>query len=108
MKAYDAPVLIALDDALRAVYWFKADLKSMLTRAGVPEQIVRQRARDRNVLQPDGNRIGLGGPNPDGQIAIRVLLPKDDHPLVVHEAEADALDAELFHEHHLLTFTLAR
>lgn len=41
MKAYDAPVLIALDDALRAVYWFKADLKSMLTRAGVPEQMVQ-------------------------------------------------------------------
>ena len=41
MKAYDPSVLIALDDALKAAYWYKADLKSMLIRAGVPEEMVQ-------------------------------------------------------------------
>jgi len=40
MKAYDVSVLLALEDALKAAYWYKSDLKSMLIRSGVPDQIV--------------------------------------------------------------------
>ncbi|WP_170319747.1 restriction endonuclease [Polyangium spumosum] len=40
MKVYSAVILNALVDALRTIYWFQNDLRSFLTRAGVPADVL--------------------------------------------------------------------
>lgn len=40
MKVYPASVIDALGESLRCLYWYKDDLRSFLTRAGLPRSIV--------------------------------------------------------------------
>lgn len=42
MKVYTATVADALGEALRCMYWYKDDLRSFLTRAGVPPSLTAQ------------------------------------------------------------------
>src|SRR3990172_1342334 len=61
------------------------------------EQGVGEGPGDGDLLEPHGDRVRLSRPDPDRQVAIRFLLFENHYPLVVHQANTDALYRELDH-----------
>ena len=61
------------------------------------QEVVGQGAGYTEVLQLDRNGVGLGRTNPDGQIAVGVILAENHHSLVIHRTDPDAVNSHLFH-----------
>src|SRR3990170_4150199 len=61
------------------------------------EQVVGEGPGDGDLLKPHGDRVRLSRPDPDREIAVGFLLFENHYPLVVHQADANALYRELDH-----------
>src|SRR3990170_1384925 len=61
------------------------------------EQVVGEGPGHGNLLESHGDRVRLSRPDPDRQVAVGFLLFENHHPLVVHQADTDALYRELDH-----------
>ncbi len=56
---------------------------------------MRERSGDGDFLELDGDRVGLGRADPDAEVTVGGFFPEDDYPLVVHQADPDALNRHL-------------
>ena len=100
MKVYAPAVIDALGEALRALYWYKDDLRSFFVRAGVPRAVVSQldwgankRAIVRDLL--DGLASQAGGGTEVISKVLDAVVEQDDfsHLSRLEDGERKADDA---------------